>query len=210
MIEWYDYFQIATLILLVLLVIGRATHLRITQHINPIKIGVGKKGLHRVIEICLVLGLALWAVLVLSLVLHVEENHFLTFVNKQLFDSRLLKFVGAVLLTCSLIIFIMALVSFGYSWRVGIDEKTPGALVSRGAFAVTRNPIFLSLIVYASGTFLINGRLILLVFVVLIVAGVQYQIVKEERFLLGRYGKAYEDYRARTGRYIRFRRSSRA
>lgn len=75
---------------------------------------------------------------------------------------------------------------------------------------MTRNPIFLSLIVYASGTFLINGRLILLVFAVSIVPGVQYQIIQEEKFLLVRYGKAYEEYKARTGRYISFRRSSRA
>jgi protein-S-isoprenylcysteine O-methyltransferase Ste14 len=209
MIEWYDYFQIATLILLFLLTIGRAIHLRVTQHINPITIGTGKKRLAKAVEICLVLGLALWAVVVLSFALHVDEKLFPTFVNRQLLDWQSVKLIGAALLICSLIIFILALVSFGNSWRVGIDQKTPGDLVSRGIFAVTRNPIFLSLILYASGTFLINGRLILLVFVVLIVAGVQYQIVQEENFLLSLYGEAYEQYRARTGRYIGFRRSSR-
>ena len=78
--------------------------------------------------------------------------------------------------------------AFGNSWRVGIDERTPGELDSRGIFVLTRNPISLSLIVYASGTFLIYGRLILLVFGVLIVVGVQYQIIQEEKFLLDRYG----------------------
>jgi len=210
MIEWYDYLQIATLILLFLLVIGRAMQLRITQDINPIAIGIGKNGLHKVVEICLLLGLALWAVVVLSFALHFEGWLLLAFVNKQLLDWRFVKLIGAVMLICSLVIFILALTAFGSSWRVGIDEKTPGELVSRGVFVVTRNPIFLLLIVYASGTFLIHGRVILLVSGVLIVAGVQYQIIQEEKFLLGRYGRAYEEYRARTGRYISFRRSSRA
>lgn len=210
MIEWHDYFQIATLILLFLLTMGRAIHLRLTQSINPIKLGMGKKRSDRVVEICLFLGLALWAIVVFSFALHLEVPRFLTLLNEPLLGWRLAKPLGAILLACSLVLFILALVSFGNSWRVGIDEKTPGELVSRGVFAVTRNPIFLSLIVYAIGTFLINGSLILLVFAILIVAGVRYQIIQEEKFLLVRYGKAYEEYKTTTGRYIRLRRSSRA
>jgi len=209
MLEWQDYFQLATLILFSLLVIGRALHLRVVQHINPITIGIGKQGFQKMVEICLSLGLALWVVVVLSFALHFEEKLFPAFINQQLLDERWVKLMGAALLTTSLIIFILALVSFGNSWRVGIDEKSPGALVSRGIFAVTRNPIFLSLIVYACGTFLIQGRLILLVFAGLIAAGVQYQIVEEEKFLRSRYGQAYAEYTARTGRYFGFRRSSR-
>jgi len=210
MLEWYDYLQLITLILLFLLTIGRAVHLRITQGIKPITLGIGKEGLSKLAEICLLVGLALWAVVVLSFALHFEGWLSLVWAKKQLWDWQFVKFVGAALLICSLAIFTLALTAFGNSWRVGIDERTPGELVSRGIFIVTRNPIFLSLIVYASGTFLIYGRLILLVFGMLIVAGVQYQIIQEETFLLDRYGRAYEEYKANTGRYISFRRSTRA
>jgi protein-S-isoprenylcysteine O-methyltransferase Ste14 len=180
------------------------------QQINPIAIGKGKNGFRKVVEICLMMGRALWVVVVLSVALHFEEKLFLPLANKPVLEWQFVKLIGAALLVCSLIMYILALISFGNSWRIGIDEKSPGNLVSRGIFGVTRNPIFLSLIVYASGAFLLSGRLILLVFAVLIAAGVQYQIVQEEKFLLSRYGKAYEDYCARTGRYISFRRSSRA
>src|SRR5215470_7942091 len=168
MLEWYDYLQLVTLILLFLLSIGRAVHLRITHGVNPITLGMGKEGLSKLAEICLLLGLALWAVVVLSFALHFEGWLSPVWVKKQLWDWQFVKFVGAVLLICSLVIFTLALTAFGNSWRVGIDERTPGELVSRGIFVVTRNPIFLSLIVYASGTFLIYGRLILLLFGVLI------------------------------------------
>jgi protein-S-isoprenylcysteine O-methyltransferase Ste14 len=210
MIEWFDYFQVVTLILLFLVIVGRAIHLRVTQHINPIAIGRGKKGLHRFVEIGFLIGLVIWALTVLSSALHFRGGLFLTLINKQLLDWRFAKLVGVALLACSFVIFILALVSFGRSWRVGIDERNPGELVSRGIFAVSRNPIFLSLILYATGSFLINGSLILLVFAVLVAVGVHYQILQEEKFLLGRYGKAYQDYCARTGRYITFRRPGRA
>src|SRR5262245_58996645 len=42
MIQWYDHFQIVCLILLLLLVAGRATHLRLVHHINPVRVGGGK------------------------------------------------------------------------------------------------------------------------------------------------------------------------
>jgi len=206
MIEWFDYFQIAALILLLLLITGRAIHLRITQHINPITIGTGKSGLNKFIEFGLLVGLTLWVVVVLAYALHFEKRLFPAFVNKLSFDWRFPKLAGLVLLTCGFVIFLLALVSFRRSWRVGIDEKAPGELVSHGIFAVSRNPIFLSMLLYASGTFLINGRMILLLFAVLMVVGIHYQILQEEKFLLRRYGEAYEEYCARTGRYITFRR----
>ncbi len=209
MIEWFNYFQVVTLIFLFLATMGRAIHLRTAQHINPITIGIGKKGLRRFAELGFLIGLALWAVIVLSSALHFKEMAFQALVNRQLLDWRFAKLIGVALLTCSLVLFILALVSFGSSWRVGIDEKRPGELVSHGIFVVTRNPIFLSLILYASGTFLINGRMILLLFAVLMAVGVHYQILQEEKFLLRRYGKAYQDYCAKTGRYISFRWSSR-
>jgi protein-S-isoprenylcysteine O-methyltransferase Ste14 len=209
MTEWYDYCQIATLILFSLLVLGRALHLLITLHVNPIRIGKGENRLHKVVEVGLSLGLVLWVAVVVSFALHLDERVLLPFANTRLLDCQFARSIGATLLATSLIVFILALVSFGNSWRVGIDEENPGDLVSRGIFAFTRNPIFLSLIIYASGTFLLFGRLILLIFLGFIVAAVQYQIVQEEQFLRDRYGKSYEDYRSRTGRYVTLRRSSR-
>src|SRR5262245_58996646 len=109
----------------------------------------------------------LWVSNVLIFAFHFEERFLPAFANKQLFDSKFLQLIGAAFLICSLLIFISALIAFGNSWRVGIDEKTPGKLVSGGIFAITRNPIFLSLIVFAAGVFLMNGRLISLILAIL-------------------------------------------
>src|SRR5262249_4914665 len=145
------------LILLLLLAAGRATHLRLVHHINPIRVGGGKTTFGKIVEICLVLGMALWVGTVLIFAFHFEERFLPAFVSTSLFDTQSLRLAGAAMLICCLLIFISALIAFGNSWRVGIDEKTPGKLVSAGIFAITRNPIFLSLIVFAAGVFLING-----------------------------------------------------
>ena len=52
-----------------------------------------------------------------------------------------------------------SLVSFGKSFRVGIDEEHPGSLVTTGAFAISRNPIYTSFGAILIGIFLIFPKL---------------------------------------------------
>jgi protein-S-isoprenylcysteine O-methyltransferase Ste14 len=126
----------------------------------------------------------------------------------QLINSTPAKLIGVSIVAFGFVIFVLALVSFGKSWRVGIDEKTPGELVTTGIFAVSRNPIFIFLDLYFIGTFLINGTLIFLIFAVLVVMGLHYQILQEEKALARIYGQACQDYCTRTGRYFSLRRTS--
>ena len=95
-----------------------------------------------------------------------------------------------------------ALIAFGNSWRIGIDEKSADALVTNGIFALSRNPIFAFIDLYFIGTFLINGTLVFLVFAVVTVLALHYQILQEEKFLLSKYCQAYQVYRLQAGRYL--------
>jgi len=53
--------------------------------------------------------------------------------------------LGWVLMGLSLVIMLVAQAQMGLSWRIGIDEKNRTGLVTQGLFALSRNPIFLSL-----------------------------------------------------------------
>jgi protein-S-isoprenylcysteine O-methyltransferase Ste14 len=110
--------------------------------------------------------------------------------------------LGAVMMVAGVTLYGLALAAFGHSWRMGIDRKTPGALVTHGIFAWTRNPIYLSLDLLVLGTFLIQGRLLFLGLSLLIAGLLHDQIRREERYLAEAYGDAYRDYRARVGRYF--------
>jgi protein-S-isoprenylcysteine O-methyltransferase Ste14 len=110
--------------------------------------------------------------------------------------------IGGVLVTLGFMAFVWAFYSFGNSWRVGFDTKTPGALVTYGIFALSRNPIYLFLDLWFVGVFLINGTLVFLIFALLALAHLHYQIVREEKFLDELYGQPYRDYRSRTCRYF--------
>ena len=199
---FFDYFQIASVVIVLLIFVGRASYLRLGRNINPIAIGRGRKGFLLAVELMAVIGLVAWIIEVLLYASHSAFRISPSRFDSQLVSSFAAKSIGAGLVTLGLILFGFAFVSFGDSWRVGFDVKTPGTLVTRGIFAVSRNPIYVFLDLWFIGIFLINGTLIFLIFAVLAVAALHWQILQEEEFLLRLYGQPYQSYCAKTGRYI--------
>jgi len=95
-----------------------------------------------------------------------------------------------------------ALVSFGSSFRVGIDEENPDKLVTTGIFAYTRNPIYVSFDMFFAGQFLIHRNIIIAVAVVGFAFIIHRQIRREENFLTSHYGTEYDEYRKKVRRYL--------
>ncbi|MDR0782378.1 MAG: isoprenylcysteine carboxylmethyltransferase family protein [Propionibacteriaceae bacterium] len=94
------------------------------------------------------------------------------------------------------------LVSFGDSFRVGIDDAKPGDLVTTGAFAYSRNPIYVCMALFLIGLFLTVPNLITALVVVAFGAIVHRQVLREERFLTQHHGEAFEAYRQTVRRYL--------
>lgn len=199
---FFDYLQIASVVIFLLVITSRAVFMIASRGINPIVIGGGKKGLVRVVELLSFAGLVLWIIELLLYAVHADFHIFPAPLNQVLIDSQISRFIGAVLLFIGLPFFIGAFVSFGDSWRVGFDIKTPGKLVTGGIFAFSRNPIYVFLDLWFIAVFLMNGRLIFLVFAILTLIMIHWQILQEEAFLSKLYNEPYHRYRSQTGRYI--------
>ncbi len=77
------------------------------------------------------------------------------------------------------------------------------ALVTTGTFAISRNPMYLGLLLMLAAWAILLGQalnlLLLMVFVVLIAT---FQIAPEERMLREKFGEAYVDYCRRVRRWI--------
>ena len=202
MSRFFDYFQLTSLVLFLCVIVARVLYLRFTRHINPIAIGRGKRGFQLVFELYAFAGLVVWMSEVLLYSLHASFRIFPSPLDMQLIDSTAARVIGVMLVTSGFVILIWAFISFGVSWRVGFDTKTPGELVTTGLFNFSRNPIYIFLNLWFVGVFLINGTLIFLIFALLAIVHLHYQILREEKFLAELYGQAYEDYCARTGRYF--------
>ena len=173
-----------------------------SRGINPIVIGGGKKGLVRIVELASFAGLVLWMLEFVLYAVHADFHIFPAPLNQVLVDSQISRTLGATLVFVGLLFFLGAFVSFGDSWRVGFDIKTPGKLVTGGIFAFSRNPIYVFLDLWFIGVFLMNGRLIFLIFAILTLIVIHWQILQEEAFLSKLYNEPYHQYRSQTGRYL--------
>ena len=200
--NFFDYFQVTSVAIVLLIFVGRASYLRFRRNINPIAIGGGKKGVLLAVELVAIVGFVVWMTGVLLFGLHSSFRIFPSPLDSQLINFLPAKIAGVALVTSGLVIFGSAYASFGDSWRVGFDEKKPGALVTSGTFALSRNPIYVFLDLWFTGVFLIDGTLIFLIFALLAVAVLHWQILQEEKFLVRLYGQPYRSYCAKTGRYV--------
>jgi protein-S-isoprenylcysteine O-methyltransferase Ste14 len=195
-------FQLLALAAFLILVVRRTMCLLMRGKVNPITLGRVRKGRTGLMEVLLFAGVNLWAVAVVLCALSVDHPPFAWVCNARLLDAVPAKLLGVAMILCAFVIFVLALRALGKSWRLGIDEKHPGLLVTTGIYSYSRNPIYLFFDLYFVGTFLINGSLFFLIMTVLVALNLHYQILQEERFLASAHGAAYEAYRARTARYI--------
>ena len=98
--------------------------------------------------------------------------------------------------------FILTLISFGNSFRVGIDVKTPGKLVTTGMFSISRNPSYVCFLLFFIGLFMIYCNIVIAVAVVLFALVIHRQVLREEKFLRDYYGVEYEVYCWKVRRYL--------
>lgn len=97
---------------------------------------------------------------------------------------------------------IFTLISFGDSFRVGIDEEKPDRLVTTGMFGFSRNPIYVCFDSFFIGLFLVHKNIVILVAVIAFALLIHRQILREERFLRSHYGAEYEEYCRNVRRYL--------
>jgi protein-S-isoprenylcysteine O-methyltransferase Ste14 len=101
-----------------------------------------------------------------------------------------------------LVLLFLSLISFGKSFRVGVDADHPDKLVTTGVFAISRNPIYVAFGFVLLGQFLLFSNWILLVYTVAATWLFHRQIAREEEYLAKHYGQQYSDYSNRVRRYL--------
>ena len=118
------------------------------------------------------------------------------------FESDLIAWVGVALCVMGVLLLLLSLVSFGRSFRVGIDVDDAGQLITTGVFAFSRNPIYVAFGCVLLGQFLVFPNWILLIYLVAGVGLFHRQVLREEAFLREHYGQEYAAYCSRVRRYL--------
>jgi protein-S-isoprenylcysteine O-methyltransferase Ste14 len=122
--------------------------------------------------------------------------------SQKFFRSTAVAWLGVGLCLGGVLVLVLSIVSFGNSFRVGIDVDQPGRLVTTGIFAVSRNPIYVGFFLFLVGQLLVFPNWVLLAYL----AGGTWlfhrQVLREEEFMRQRYGQEYVEYCSRVRRYV--------
>jgi len=130
-------------------------------------------------------GLPMWSVLI-----------------RPFWNNPIPGWIGVALCFVSCIGFLLTLIGFGDSFRVGIDERTPGKLITNGMFAISRNPIYVCFLLFFSGLFFVHHNIVIAAAVVVFALAIHRQVLREETFLALHYGEEYEEYCKKVRRYL--------
>jgi protein-S-isoprenylcysteine O-methyltransferase Ste14 len=122
--------------------------------------------------------------------------------TQEFFYSQAVSWIGILLCVAGLALLLWSIVSFGQSFRVGIDTTTPDKLITTGAFAISRNPIYVAFACILIGLFLTFPNWILLVYLIAAVWLFNRQVLREETYMKGHYGAPYEAYCRQARRYL--------
>jgi len=110
---------------------------------------------------------------------------------------------GITLAAGGLALVALAQAQMGLSWRIGIDES-PTGLVTKGLFKVSRNPIYMGVLVSLLGLVLLTPSPWTICFFTMAALVISLVVRTEEEHLYALHGETFMAYAVRVGRFFPF------
>ena len=117
-------------------------------------------------------------------------------------ESAIVQQVGVGLLVFAFIWIIVAQFQMSNSWRIGINYEETTKLIDHGLFGVSRNPIFLGVLISYVGTFLVIPNALTFSLMAITFISIQVQVRMEEEYLQKSHGEEYNQYQKKVRRWI--------
>ena len=167
--------------------------------INPITFGKNDNA-HDYIGFIMKVLIVLLFVAVLTY--SMSEKMYSYLVPISYLQTQILTITGLALIHIALVWISFAQFQMSNSWRIGIDEKNKTKLVTDGVFSISRNPIFLGMIISVLGLFLILPNTLTFFLTITTYIVIQIQIRLEEEFLQKQHAQDYVNYKLKTRRLL--------
>lgn len=194
-------FPLAGLLFIILLILGKVIILK-RKRVTVKAARSNKPGASLYLYPVFLLILLLWMTALTELTFNLSPLLLPPFITKKLINLLALEITGAVFIFLSVILMLITLVHFKTSLRFGMNSNNQGKLITTGIFSISRNPFFLSLILFFIGQALVFPGILLIAMAGMAVAGIHLFIMREEKFMRMHYRNQYTDYMQKVRRYI--------
>lgn len=198
--KWLEMFPFAGFVLLSILILGRVISLKK----RGVKVSSNNKpaGIKYILYPLFILLFLIWLLELAKPVFSISFSVFNNELSRSLTNQLWLKIAGASVILLSVLFMALTLHHFKTSLRFELNKKNQGMLITSGIFSVSRNPFFLSIILYFIGVALVFPGWFFIGFVILAIISIHFFILKEERFLREVYQDEYKTYSERVRRYL--------
>jgi protein-S-isoprenylcysteine O-methyltransferase Ste14 len=124
-------------------------------------------------------------------------------ITNSFFHSEPSKIIGVTFILINLFFSFPALRQFFISRNTIITHKPANSLQSSGVYSLSRNPMYLSLVLlYLGLTFILGNWWNFIVLPILIWIVQEYIIKHEEKYLERRFGQDFNQYKSRVRRWL--------
>jgi protein-S-isoprenylcysteine O-methyltransferase Ste14 len=132
-----------------------------------------------------------------------QENPSWGPLNRRFLPDRLwIAWLGSALCAAGVLFAIWARRTIGKDWSAEVQIKEGHRLIRSGPYAHIRHPIYTGLILATFGTALLIGEYRGLLAVLMFLVGFTRKARKEEEFLAGQFGAAFDEHRRQTGFFL--------
>jgi len=167
--------------------------------INPIKFSKAETAINYVGKAYKIISAMAFVIISLNAFLPKVMQYF---VPIEYLQNDILMWTGIGLVHLAFFIIFIAQRNMANEWRIGIDNENKVNLITKGMFGISRNPIFLGVIIVFIGLFLIIPNTVTAVILGSGVLVIQVQVRLEEEFLLNALGIDYKAYMNKVNRWL--------
>jgi len=116
--------------------------------------------------------------------------------------NRIVQWVAVIVAIVAFVITWICWRNMGKSWRMGINPQEKTELVFSGPFAYVRNPIYGLSQLLMLCAMIVAPMPLMFVVGMIHVSFMQWEVRREEKYLLAQHGEAYQGYLNNVGRFI--------
>lgn len=168
------------------------------QLANDHGIRVGRSSTNKVALISSTLLLGCFVASFTLTVLHVLE-----LLQLQITVNLLMKSAGAFMCTGGIVLTAISQYQMGAAWRIGVEETEQTALITKGLYSVSRNPIYSGVIIFGIGLLILLPHVYMLISMVIGYLSIELHVrYVEEPHLNRLHGNDFTQYMKKTGRYM--------
>lgn len=117
-------------------------------------------------------------------------------------EIETMRAIGSLLIVVAFGWIIIAQIQMGQSWRIGFDKNEDTLLIKTGLFGLSRNPVFLGMIITQIGLFFVIPNAITFMIVFQVYQLLQIQVRLEEEYLTSAHAEEYKTYCKHTRRWF--------